>query len=97
MYISLIILSIAHWVSPKLAKDGEAVLKTLSQKVAAGGTAVAQNSKVVGGSGAVAGVPDIIGITLGLDSTRSQEMISATLNNLDTASRKLQAQIASKK
>lgn len=94
---ALIILSIAHYISPKLAKQGEAILKTMTQKVAAGGTAVANNSRIVGGSGAVAGLPDLIGITLGLDSTKSQEMISSTLNNLDIASRKLQMQINAKK
>ncbi len=94
---ALIILSVAHYISPKIAKQGEEILKTMTQKFAAGSTAVANNSRVVGSSGLAAGVPDLIGVALGVDSAKSQEMISATLNNLDIASRKLQMQINAKK
>lgn len=92
----LLVLSIAHYVNPKLAKEGEALIKNLSQKAAAGGAGLAKNNKVVGTTGTAAGLPDIIGITLGLDSQKSQEMIAKTLNNLDVAARTLKVQINAK-
>lgn len=93
---ALLVLSIAHYINPKLAKEGEAIVKTMSQKMASGGAVLAKDSKVVGTAGGAAGLPDLIGITLGLDSQKSQEMISNTLNNLDIAARKLQAQMNTK-
>lgn len=92
----LLILSIAHYVNPKVADQGEAILKSMGRQMAAGGAGIAKNSKVVGTTGAAAGAPDLIGITLGLDSQKSQEMIAKTLNNLDIAARTLQLQIKSK-
>ncbi len=94
---ALILLSVGQYVAPKLAKDGEAILKTLSQKMTAGASNLSQSSKVVGVSGGAAGLPDLLGISLGMDTTKSQEMIALTLNKLDTAARKLESQIAQKK
>lgn len=94
--IALLALSITHYLNPKLAKEGEAIIKTMSQKVAAGGATLAKDSKILGATGSAAGLPDLIGITLGLDSQKSQEMISKTLNNLDIAARTLQVQMNQK-
>lgn len=90
---ALILLSIAHYVAPKLAKEGEAVLKTVTQKIATGGASLAQSGKVVGGGGALASLPNLLGVSLGMDSERSQELITATLIKLDKAARNLQLQI----
>ena len=94
---ALILLSIGHYVAPKLAKDGEAIIKTLSQKMTTGAGNLSQSTKIVGVSGGAAGLPDLLGISLGMDTTKSQEMIALTLNKLDTAARKLESQIAQKK
>lgn len=94
---AIVLLAVAHWISPKMATEGETILKRVSQQLATNGAAMAQNGRILGASGATAGLPDLIGITLGLDSKRSQEMIAMTLNNLDIATRKLQAQIKSEK
>lgn len=92
----LLVLSIAHYINPKLAEQGQAIIKNMGKQAAAGGAGLAKNSKVVGTTGTAAGLPDLIGITLGLDSQKSQEMISKTLNNLDIAARTLQLQIKNK-
>lgn len=93
---ALVILSLAHWINPKIAKEGEAVIKTMSQRLASNGAGMSQSGRVVGVSGGVAGVPDLIGVSLGLDSEKSRQMITQTLNSLDLAARKLQAEIHSK-
>lgn len=93
---ALVVLSIAHWVNPKLAKEGEAIVKTMSQKLATSGANMAQQGRVVGVSGGMAGVPDLIGMTLGMDAEKSQVMITTTLNALQAASLKLKAEIQQK-
>lgn len=93
---AIILLAVTHWVSPKLAKEADSVLKELSHKLAHGGAAAAQNSKTVGAAGAVAGLPDLVGITLGLDSANSQEIVAVTINNLTKAANKLKMEIAQK-
>lgn len=93
---TLVVLSIAHWVNPKLAKEGEAIVKTMSQKLATSGANMAQQGRVVGVSGGMAGVPDLIGMTLGMDAEKSQVMITTTLNALQAASLKLKAEIQQK-
>ena len=90
---ALILLSIAHYAAPKLAKQSEAVIKTLTQKAALGTANLAQSSKIVGISGGVAGLPELLGVSLGMDSSKSQEIITMTLNKLEIASRNLRAQI----
>lgn len=97
----LIVLSIAHWLNPKLAKQAEAFIKeteaiakkTMTQRAAAGGAGWAKSGKVVGTTTATAGTPDIIGVTLGLDSTKSQEIIAVTLNKLEAVARRIQLQL----
>lgn len=90
---ALILLSVAHYINPKIAKEGEAIMKTMSQRLASSGAGMSQSGRVIGVSGGAAGVPDIIGVSLGLDSERSREMITHTLNSLDLAARKLKAEI----
>ncbi len=99
-YITTIIIvgmAVAHWVSPKLAAEAEASLKTVSATV---GTAVkgvskfAEESKLtVGTAGAGSVLPDVIGNVMGLNTENSQKLISETVNNLTAATLNFQAQI----
>ncbi len=99
-YITTIIIvgmAVAHWVSPKLASEAEATLKTVS---AATGAAVknvgkfAQESKLtVGTAGGASVLPDVIGNVMGLNTENSQKLITETVNNLNIATLNFQAQI----
>ncbi len=94
--VVLLVLSVAHYINPKLAQESEVFIKTVTQKGMAAGAAMAKDSKVIGMAGSTAGLPDLIGITLGLDAEKSQEIIAKTLNNLDIAARTLQLQMKTK-
>jgi hypothetical protein len=99
-YITTVIIvgmAVAHWVSPKLAAEAEASLKTISATV---GTAVkgvsefAKDSKLtVGTAGGASVLPDVIGNVMGLNTENSQKLISETVNSLTAATLNFQAQI----
>jgi hypothetical protein len=99
-YVTTIIIvgmAVAHWVSPKLAAEAEASLKTVSAAVGSavkGAGEFAQESKLtVGTAGAGSVLPDVIGNVMGLNTENSQKLITETVNNLTTAALNFQAQI----
>lgn len=99
-YITTIIivgLAVAHWVSPKLANEAEATLKTLSTSVGAvvqnAGKFAEESKLTVGAAGSASVLPDVIGNVMGLNTENSQKLISETVNNLTVATVNFQAQI----
>lgn len=99
-YITTIVIvgmAVAHWVSPKLAKEADATLKTMSVKmgevVKGAGKFADESKKVTAGSASGSVLPDVIGNVMGLNTENSQRLISETVNNLTAATVNFQAQI----
>ncbi len=99
-YVTTIVivgLAVAHWISPKLAKDAEVTLKTMSVKmgetVKGIGKFADESKKVTAGSASGSVLPDVIGNVMGLNSENSQRLLSETVNNLTAATVNFQAQI----
>jgi hypothetical protein len=90
-------MAVAHWVSPKLAKEADATLKTVSAKmgevVKGAGKFADESKKVTAGSAGGSVLPDVIGNVMGLNTENSQRLISETVNNLTAATVNFQAQI----
>jgi hypothetical protein len=99
-YITTIVIvgmAVAHWVSPKLAKEADATLKTISVKmgevVKGAGKFADESKKVTAGTASGSVLPDVIGNVMGLNTENSQRLIAETVNNLTAATVNFQAQI----
>lgn len=99
-YISTIMvvgLAIAHWISPKVAKEVETSLKTISARVGEvvrdAGKFADKSTLTVGASGVASVLPDLIGNAMGLSTESSKKLISETVNSLTKATINFQTEI----
>lgn len=87
-----------HLIAPRIAKETDGFMKNVLPKIQQGltkGTEIAKKPIAIGATSA-AGIPDILGMTLGLSSEQSHKLILATRINLDSTANKLIAEISAR-
>lgn len=90
---AIILMALAQWISPKFKGDSENFIKKYGTLLINKGSTVAAHGGVVKSTGVVNGLPDLIGIAMGLNGEKSQSMITETVLNLNSVLIQLKAQI----
>ena len=88
-------MALAQLISPKITNESQSLFKKYGTLLINKGNTIAANGTVVKSTGTISGLPDLIGVALGLKGENSQKMISTTLINLDSTLIQLKAQIIS--